>query len=200
MSPHSNKQLQALADVNHSLRLLIDDIVHTDASEAELIAFNQQLQSLRTCFSKKADKRPIPHFNNHLASSEPNLALPYSPICGPFNPIAPPLQLSFDKKAQQLIGIICPQRAYEGPKGLLHGGVISAIYDQVLAMLSTCLDRPSFTAYLNIQYCKPTPLFEDLRFSAWVDSIEGRKAYIKGHCTLNGEILTEAEGLFIQVQ
>lgn len=194
-----NKQLQALAEVNLSLRLLIDDLLHTNAAIDELTTLNQQILTLSSHFSKKPDQRPIPHFNNHLATSQPNLALPYSPISGPFNPVAPPLQLHFDKEKQQLLGTLCAQRAYEGPQGLLHGGIIAAVYDQILAMLSTCLDRPSFTAYLNVQYCKPTPLFEDLVFSAWIDAIDGRKAFIKGHCLLNGEILTEAEGLFIQV-
>jgi|SRR5690554_1425491 len=200
MVEHPNKQLQTLAIVNQSLRQLIDNLVHTDASPDALAVLNQQILALSENFSKKPAKRPIPHFNNHLASSQPNLALPYSPICGPFNPVAPPVDLSFDKEKQQLIGRLCAQRVYEGPQGLLHGGIISAIYDQILAMLSTCLDRPSFTAYLTIQYCKPTPLFEDLVFTAWVDAIEGRKAFIKGHCTLHGDILTEAEGLFIHVQ
>ena len=57
--------------------------------------------------------------------------------------------------------------------------------------------QPGFTAYLHVEYRKPTPLNRPLELKGWIDKIEGRKRFIRGTCHLDGELLTEANGLFI---
>lgn len=196
----SNEQLQALAALSQSTRQLIKQIVSTSADTEQLLAISAQVKALADQLAVQQGARPIGHFNNEIAAIDPNHTLPYSPICGYYNPVAPPVAMRFDQQTGILHGTVNCNRAYEGPKGLVHGGVISAIYDQLLALLTTCSGRPSFTAYLNIQYKKPTPLHQDLQWQAWIDHIDGRKALVKGQCLLDGELLTEAEGLFIQVK
>ena len=45
---------------------------------------------------------------------------------------------------------------------------------------------------------RPTPLFRELRFRAWVDRVEGRRIMSRAELW-DGETLTaEAEGLFVQ--
>lgn len=193
-------QLHALAELSESTRHLIEQVVSTNADTAQLLAISAQVQALADQLAQQQGKRPIGHFNNDIAAIDPNHALPYSPMCGYYNPIAPPVAMRFDQATGILHGSVNCHRTYEGPKGLIHGGVISAIYDQLLALLTTCSGRPSYTAWLNIQYKKPTPLHQDLQWHAWIDHIDGRKALIKGQCLLAGELLTEAEGLFIQVK
>ena len=56
---------------------------------------------------------------------------------------------------------------------------------------------PGFTAYLHVNYRRPTPLNTRLSIRAWVDNVEGRKRLIRGECTLDGVVLSDAEGLFI---
>lgn len=199
MKAFSPEHLQALAAVSNSTRGLIEQLVNSGADIGELNAIEQEINKISLRLEQSRGKRPISHFNNHLAQTDPNHALPYSPICGYYNPIAPPVAMRYDQEKQILHGTVNCNRSYEGPQGLIHGGVIAAIYDQLLALLTTCSGRPSFTAWLNIQYRKPTPLHQDLHWHAWIESIDGRKAMIKGQCWLNDELLTEAEGLFIQV-
>lgn len=194
----NSEQLQALAAATSSTRELIEQLVCSGASAQQLSAINEQIQALAASLHSD-NQRPIPHFNYSLAATDPNHTLPYSPLCGPYNPIAPPVAMRFDAQKTELHGTVSCRRAYEGPKGLVHGGVIAGIYDQLLALLTTCSGRPSYTAYLNIQYKLPTPLYTELSLKAWIASIDGRKAIIKGQCMADGKILTEAEGLFIQV-
>ena len=84
--------------------------------------------------------------------------------------------------------------AYEGPPGHVHGGLISAMFDELLGFAQL---SPGFTAYLHVNYRKPTPLNAELHLLAWVESVERRKRIVKGECYLDGQLLTDAEGLFI---
>jgi acyl-coenzyme A thioesterase PaaI-like protein len=108
--------------------------------------------------------------------------------------------MHYDAENKQMVGnVICTQ-AYEGPENMVHGAVIAGIYDQLLALVSSSHEQPSFTAYLKVDYKKPTPLYQPLEFRAWTDRIEGRKMFIHGQCTYRNEVVTECEGLFIQLK
>ena len=56
------------------------------------------------------------------------------------------------------------------------------------------------TGSLTIRYLKPTPLYEPLRYAAWVERIDERKVLVKGECSLRDEVLTTAEGVFIRLR
>lgn len=86
---------------------------------------------------------------------------------------------------------------YEGPPGLVHGGVSALILDQVLGEAAAVGGAPGMTGRLTLRYRRPTPL-GDLAAEAWLDTTAGRKASIRGHLTdAEGNITVEAEGLFI---
>lgn len=193
----NSSNLVTLARVSQTLRQLISRLVSQGFNKDQLDLLQNNLQRCLEQLPEQRQERPIAHFNNHLATSQTNLALPYSPICGPFNPAAPPLDLSFDTNTGVLQGKLLCNRVYEGPKDMVHGGVIAACYDQILAMLTTCLNKPSFTAYLHVNYLLPTPLEQDLEFSAHLDRIEGKKLFVKGQCFAAGKLISSAEGLFI---
>jgi hypothetical protein len=84
--------------------------------------------------------------------------------------------------------------AYEGPPGHVHGGLVAAMFDELLgfAQLSA-----GFTGTLTVRYRKPTPLHKTLTMKAWPDRVDGRKRIIKGTCHDGETLLSEAEGLFI---
>ena len=195
-------QIEALEKLAAETRQLIDNIIETaadanslDQVTKQLSVLNSQLQALR---SNKDQGRPLDHFNFKAAINEPQEILPYSPVTGSFNPIAPKLNVTFDATTQILSGNVVCSRAYEGPPGMVHGAVIAAIYDQMLAMTSTCIGKGGHTAFLNTQFLKPTFLYQPLSFTSWIDKIEGRKIFIKGQCTLDGEIISTADALCIE--
>jgi hypothetical protein len=121
----------------------------------------------------------------------------HSPISGPNNPIAPPLHMRVvgDPTGDHHIeGDITYGPAYEGPPGHCHGGWIAATYDELLGFVQLA---PGFTAYLKVDYRRPTPLNRKLEFKGWIESVDGRKRIIRGTCHLDGVLLTEATGLFV---
>jgi acyl-coenzyme A thioesterase PaaI-like protein len=86
---------------------------------------------------------------------------------------------------------------YEGPPGLVHGGVSALILDQLLGEAAAVGGGPGMTGRLTVHYRRPTPLGK-LTLEGWIDSREGRKSVLRGHIKdPDGIVTVEAEGLFI---
>jgi hypothetical protein len=121
----------------------------------------------------------------------------YSPVSGVNNPVAPPLSMRVIEGPDgehTIEGSVTYGPAYEGPPGHCHGGWVAATYDEMLGFAQLA---PGFTAYLKVDYRRPTPLNRELSLRSWIERVEGRKRWIRGTCSLDGVLLTEAEGLFI---
>jgi acyl-coenzyme A thioesterase PaaI-like protein len=130
------------------------------------------------------------------AGMEPRDFVEHSPLSGRSNPLAPPIIAEFvDGPAGPYVtGSVTFGAAYEGPPGHVHGGLVAAMFDELLgfAQLSS-----GFTGRLTVHYRRPTPLHQQLQIKAWPEREDGRKRIIKGTCHLGETLLSEAEGLFI---
>ena len=121
----------------------------------------------------------------------------FSPVSGLSNPMSPPVRLQVeegDGGGVLITGEVTFGPAYEGPPGHCHGGWVAAMFDEALGFAQLA---PGFTAYLHVNYRRPTPLNTKLDLRAWVDSVDGRKRLVKGECRNGDELLSDAEGLFI---
>jgi acyl-coenzyme A thioesterase PaaI-like protein len=131
------------------------------------------------------------------AGLQPRDFVNHSPLSGSANPIAPPMSMQVvgdPDDEHHIEGTVTFGPAYEGPPGHCHGGFVAAMFDELLGFVQM---KPGFTAYLKVDYRRPTPLNRPLELKGWIERIEGRKRFIRGTCHLDGELLTEAEGLFI---
>jgi hypothetical protein len=192
----TDPQHSALNTLVNQIRKIIDQSVHLDAPEAVLQQASEQLVNITDTLAPYVGKKCLPQYNGSFPAEDPNSFLPYSPVSGRFNPIAPPLEYAID--GDRLHGEVTLGGAYEGPPNSVHGGIISLIYDQLLAILSVTNNTPGPTAYLNVSYLQPTPLNQPLRFEAWIDKIEGKKVTILGECYANDQVVTRCEALFIR--
>jgi acyl-coenzyme A thioesterase PaaI-like protein len=122
--------------------------------------------------------------------------LPRSPIVGEASPLSPRLDWEVVDDAVVAHGVF--GAPYEGPPGFVHGGWVACAFDEVLGIANIASGHPGMTARLTVHYRKPTPLFRELRFRAWVDRVEGRRIMSRAE-VYDGETLTaEAEGIFVQ--
>lgn len=119
-----------------------------------------------------------------------------SPISGESNPLASPLRLRIDGEVTR--GTATYGAAYEGPPGLVHGGVVVAAFDELLAVAQAASGTAGFTGTLTIRLRRPTPLFRPIDYEGGVDRAEGRKIHAWGRSTCDGEVTAEAEGIFIR--
>lgn len=118
-----------------------------------------------------------------------------NPVIGLRNPIAPPLVVHSDPSGRAESDFHCGP-AYEGPPGLVHGGVVSLLLDQVLGHAVGAGGRPGMTGTLTIVYRQGTPL-GDLRVEAWIERHDAVKTWAKGHVIGPNGVTAEAEGVFI---
>jgi acyl-coenzyme A thioesterase PaaI-like protein len=98
-----------------------------------------------------------------------------------------------------IVGEVTFNAAYEGPPGCVHGGHLAAAFDEVLGLAQSLSGSPGMTARLTVNYRKPTPLHQPLRFEAKISNREGRKVFTVGKCFANGVLTAEADALFISV-
>ena len=184
-----------LVRLSAALRQLIDSSVKLNAPLDTLQQLASDAETLAAQLRAHASVRPIAAHNKLFKPEQVDWSAPYSPVVGRCNPLSPPMRMALrDGKA---IGEVTFGDAYEGPPNCVHGGMVALAWDHVLALSNMLLNARGPTAWLHVEYRKPTPLLTPLRFEAWIDRVEGKKIFVKGACYANGEVVTEATGLFI---
>ncbi len=181
-----------------AIRRQIEACVEIDASPDTLRLLADRASSLADELESSAPGKPFELVESGWDGSGSMNYLPFSPIMGRLNPAS--IGLEIHREDERAIGEVRLSETAEGAIGLVHGGVISGIWDEVLAAANAIHRTGGPTGSLTVRYRKPTPLHEPLRFAAWVESIEERKVRVKGECTLRGQVLTEAEGIFIRLR
>ena len=119
-------------------------------------------------------------------------------VIGQRNAIAPPLTIHHDDDGTRCWSEFTLNSAYEGPPGLVHGGVCALVLDHVLGEAASAgLTKPLFTGTLTVRFVRGTPLGK-LRADAAVERTEGVKSFVSGHLSDTDGITVEAEGIFIK--
>ncbi|WP_419928747.1 PaaI family thioesterase [Candidatus Poriferisocius sp.] len=129
-------------------------------------------------------------------SRDPMAFFPYSPIIGRLNPASPPAE--FWAEGIEVHGRMNLSAIYAGPPGLVHGGIIAMVFDELLGVVNVVNGRGGYTGTLNVKYHRPTPLMEEIALRAWPSGSEGRKLYAAGEMVYDGTVTATAEGVFIR--
>jgi acyl-coenzyme A thioesterase PaaI-like protein len=116
------------------------------------------------------------------------------PFTGRLHPIAPPFRLVLDGERAEAFATY--GNAYQGAPGLLQGGFIAATFDELLAVVQTGAIR--MTVDLQLSYRAPTPLHRELRYTTWLDRIDGRKAHVLGTLHDGDRLCAEARAIFVE--
>ncbi|MDA0370922.1 MAG: PaaI family thioesterase [Actinomycetota bacterium] len=147
---------------------------------------------------------PGPHGRGYNGSAEgsvggvPHGFTSHSPVTGPLNALASIVTLS--STDTEVIAEVTYGDAYEGPPGHVHGGLIAAIFDEVLGFAQALSGAPGMTGKLEITYRSPTPLHTPLRVVGRFERIDGRKIFTTGTIHAGDRLCAEAKGLFISVR
>ncbi len=182
--------------LSEGIRRQIAACVELDAAPERLRELADQATALAEELEASAPGKRVALVESGWQGKGASMAyLPFSPIMGTLNPAS--LGIEVHAEGDKAVAEICLGEIVEGGTGLVHGGVIAAIYDEVLAAANLLKKVGGPTAKLNIKYRKPTPLYDVLRFEGWVESIDGRKIQTRGRCLARDQVVTEAEALFI---
>jgi acyl-coenzyme A thioesterase PaaI-like protein len=93
--------------------------------------------------------------------------------------------------------------AFEGAPRRAHGGVVAAIFDDVMGYVLVVHRTPAFTGRLTINYRAPVPMGQDMTVRARLSRRSGRKLSMTAEMTLASDpshpVICDAEGLFIAI-
>jgi len=124
---------------------------------------------------------------------------PASPIGGVLNPFS--LGAKYYRDGTDAVGRATVGRCFEGPPERVHGGMICAIFDEVMGSVFRATGTASaFTGELSVRFVAPAPLDVELEFRARQVRSDGRKRFLEGEATgPDGEFAT-ATATFIEMR
>jgi acyl-coenzyme A thioesterase PaaI-like protein len=122
----------------------------------------------------------------------------YCFVCGPKNPVGLKLDFVFDGRTIKTEYV--PPKEHQGYKNIVHGGIVSALLDEVMVKVAIELGKPAVTAQMDIRLKKAVNIGSHITISAEITK-ETRKtleAYAKA--TVNDEIVADARGKLVKIE
>jgi hypothetical protein len=115
--------------------------------------------------------------------------------CGLDNPGG--LHIQFYTDGEVAYGEYVPLTSYQGYDGVLHGGILSTLLDEVMAKALAVQGITVVTGKLEVRFRNMAPIGEKLLIKGWVKS-QRRDSYLAASeiTSEGGQVLAEAQGLF----
>jgi uncharacterized protein (TIGR00369 family) len=118
-------------------------------------------------------------------------------ICGLQNPVGLKMAFYGDPETQEVRSELTVPDAYQGYPGVVHGGIVAAILDEVsgrAVMLHGSDEDMMATLRLTVRYRRPTPTETPLTAVGWVERVGGMGARVAGEIRLSdGTVTAECE-------
>lgn len=121
--------------------------------------------------------------------------------CGSLNPIG--LHLAFYEEPEHggVQATWVPEANHEGFNGIVHGGLISTVLDEVMGWAVTTRNLWAVTGTLSVAFRKPLQIGEETRGIGWIVSERGRKVEVRAELrrTSDGVLVAEGDAIFVKV-
>jgi acyl-coenzyme A thioesterase PaaI-like protein len=181
----------ASRQLTDSVRRLIDATIRTQVDAATLVEIGHTID----CATQELRAATLPSSFGVQATEDGRPMAWGNVMIGLRNAIAPPLVVNRGADGTVWTDFTLGA-AYEGPPGLVHGGVCAMVLDHVLGATAHKPGRAAFTGTLRIRFLRGTPLGA-LRAQAHIDRVEGAKTFAVGHLADERGVTVEANGVFI---
>lgn len=182
----------AMAD---QLRQLMDDVLFLDAAASDEHALAEAEAALALALRAFEALPEVPDRNLHIAPVD-NAHHERSPFIGRCNALASPMRIWHE--GDLTYGEATYPDRYEGPPGRVHGGFVVAAFDDLLGVAQSAAGIAGLTGTLEVVLRAGTPLNARIDYESGVTSASGRKVTCWGRATLDGQLLAEATGIFIE--
>ncbi|WP_068161493.1 PaaI family thioesterase [Rhodococcus phenolicus] len=174
---------QQLRNVVDGLRRLTDVLLRVDDDDPALDAAAAELDRIAALVEQSS---PATGFGTAPDGNDP--------VFGHRNALAPPLTPAVtDSGTVSATGTL--GLAYQGPRGLVHGGVSALLLDHVL---HTAADRygPAVLDELTVRYHRPVPLFEAVTVTCGHTDRGGADLRARGEITVDGNVSVSAQATY----
>lgn len=120
-------------------------------------------------------------------------------VCGENNPIG--FHLKFQDAEWVSTTEFTPESAYQGYPGILHGGLLTTMLDEIMARPLNAKGINAFTAKLEVRFRSAANIGEKLHARGELVGRRGRMYEMKAVVTReNGETVAEAAGTFMAMK
>lgn len=200
--PEPTEEYMVRRRIGEAIKQVTDRMVRADAPLEDLEAVAVELEALaaRTAgWGRRSQAAIYERFFNRTATHRDVLDIvDYEIFTGRSTPISPPMELWIDGdvvRGKANLGL-----PFQGPPGRVHGGVIAAMMDVLLAKTQDLSGTMGVTGTLNLRFIRATPLKADIAMEARIQRIDGRKLFCEGRFLVNGETTVHAEGIWIAMR
>jgi uncharacterized protein (TIGR00369 family) len=120
-------------------------------------------------------------------------------VCGLENPIG--LKMAFYEDDEgRVVAEFSPGDEHQGYPGVVHGGIVTALLDEVLGRVAIAAGRWMVTGRLNMRFRRPVPLGQTLTVIGEVVTWKKRTLEARGEIRLaDGQVGAEATGTFLEI-
>lgn len=120
-------------------------------------------------------------------------------FCGDENPVG--LRLNFfesESEPKELILKWHVSPVFKGFGTILHGGIQSGIFDEIMGWTTTHLAKGTgVTTDLQIKFLRPVYVNEDIEARCRIASREGDKVHLEAEISQAGEVCTRGLGVYL---
>ncbi len=168
-----------LAHLADRVEAMAADVAAHPVRERDLVWLKQQFFP-----TDLADGQSVRHFEDCFVS-------------GPHNPLGIGMQVVVD--GEEVSAEVTLRAGHEGAPERAHGGIVAAVFDDVLGYLMSTHVIPAFTGELTVQYLRPAPIGRRLDFRSRIVQRRGRKVFTEATAHDGDDLVARATGLFIEV-
>ena len=120
-------------------------------------------------------------------------------VCGQDNPVGFKTSIEVDRETRSAQCTLAVPADFQGWKGMVHGGIISALLDEVSAYAAMTVAEAVVTAELKTRFHKPVPVEQEVTVTAQVVNQVRRTVMVEAKLTMQGEVLASAEAKMVAV-
>lgn len=186
-----------------ALRRLGHAIVSHDVPASTFDEITSGIDSwLPSVESTPGRSRSIETMKQHMFEKPPEGSkigtFPDCVVSGDANPMG--LDIQFFREGDEAVSHAVLGPAFEGAPNRAHGGVVAAVFDDLMGFVLTIHESPAYTAELTVRYRRPTPVGEEIEFRARLVDRKGRRLHIEAEAIdKSGTKIATATGLFITI-
>lgn len=120
--------------------------------------------------------------------------------CGKQNPQG--LHLQFAEEGEEYVTRFTPEPWQQGYPGIMHGGLISTLLDEVMGRYLWQKGITAPTVELTVRFRRPVPIQESVEVRGRIVEQKGRKFEMEARLILHssGEVAATAIGKFLQIK
>jgi len=120
-------------------------------------------------------------------------------VCGDKNPIG--LNVPFYVQGEEVVAEYTATRHFEGYKNILHGGILSALLDEVMIRAVLALEICCVTSEIRVRFRKMVNTGNKLSLVGRLVEDKGRILTAEGKITnQHNQVVAEGEATFVRVR